>query len=119
VDKLLLRGFVSGHFGLGGIALGVLAAETFNATRGIQQLLLARKKRVAGSANFDVQVTLVGRPGRKTIAARAQHADFFVGWMDSSLHISLSLNSNPLILQDGLEIQQPSKWLIVRLLQQA
>jgi protein-S-isoprenylcysteine O-methyltransferase Ste14 len=36
--------------------------------------------------------------------------------MDSCLHVSLSLNSNPLILQERLEIQQPSKSLIVRLL---
>jgi hypothetical protein len=58
----------------------------------------------------------VGGPGRETVAARAHYADFFVSRMDGSLHVSLSLNSNPLILQDGPEIQQPSKWLIVRLL---
>jgi hypothetical protein len=61
----------------------------------------------------------VGRPRRETIAARAHNADFVVRGMNGCLHIALNLNSNPLILQERPEIQQPSKSLIVRLLSEA
>jgi hypothetical protein len=27
------------------------------------------------------------RPGREAVAACAHHADFFVSWMDGSLHV--------------------------------
>jgi hypothetical protein len=112
------NGLLFRSFGLGGIALGVLASETLHATCGIEQLLLAGEKRMAIGADFHMEVALVGRPRRETIAARAQNADFVVRGMNGCLHIA-NLNSNPLILQERPEIQQPSKSLIVRLLSEA
>jgi hypothetical protein len=118
-NGLLFRSSGLGDLGLGGIALGVLASETLHATCGIEQLLLAGEKRMAMGADFHMEVALVGRPRRETIAARAQNADFVVRGMNGCLHIALNLNSNPLILQERPEIQQPSKSLIVRLLSEA
>ena len=47
---------------------------------------LASEKRVAIGADFYVDVALMGRTGRKRVAARAMHAHFVVCGMDSCLH---------------------------------
>jgi hypothetical protein len=48
--------FRSGCFGLSCIAFGVFAAEALHAACGIHKLLLARKKGVAGGADFYADV---------------------------------------------------------------
>src|ERR1017187_2614173 len=63
-----------GGFGLASVGLGILAAETLDASGGVHQLLLAGEKWVAGGANFHADVALVGRTGHKCVAARAMHA---------------------------------------------
>src|SRR5215470_9424563 len=56
----------------------VLPAETLNASGGVHQLLLAREKRVAIGADFQVDVALVGGAGGKRVSACTVHAHFFV-----------------------------------------
>ena len=47
------------------VGLGVLAAEALDAACGVDQLLLAGEERVAGGADFDDDVALVGGAGLK------------------------------------------------------
>ena len=60
-----------GGFCYGLVALGVLAAEPFNAASSIYQALFAGKERVANRADFDVNVALVGRARFKIASAGA------------------------------------------------
>ena len=69
----------------------VLAAEALDAACRIDQLLLARKERVASGADFYVDIALVGRTGRKVVAARAHNPDFVIVWM------------NPLLWHDSIK----------------
>src|ERR1019366_7954793 len=48
-----------GGFGLASVGLGVLAAETLDASGGVHQLLLAGEERMAGGADFHADVALV------------------------------------------------------------
>jgi hypothetical protein len=63
----------------------VLAAEALNAACRIDQLLLAGEERVAGGADFYVDVALVGRASREIVAARAYNPDFVIVWMNTLL----------------------------------
>src|SRR5580658_5857662 len=81
--------------GLGRRVLGVLAAEALHSSGSIHQLLLARKERMAGRADFYADITLVGGPGNKRIAARAMHAHFVISGMNGWFHIGSDLNTNP------------------------
>jgi hypothetical protein len=67
-----------GGGGFAGVGGGYLAAEAFDAACGVDQLLLAGKERVAGGADFDDDVALVGGAGLKCIAAGALDVDGFV-----------------------------------------
>jgi hypothetical protein len=62
----------------GRLRLGVLAAEALDASRGVDQLLLAGKEGVASGADFDVDVALVGGAGLEARAAGAHNAHFVV-----------------------------------------
>src|SRR5690349_9968830 len=66
--------------------LSVLAAETLDAASGVDQLLLAREKRVAVRADFYVDVVLARRAGQETVATGAVNAHFVVVGMNSCLH---------------------------------
>jgi hypothetical protein len=77
------RGSSLGGFGLAGIGLGVLAAETLNPARGIDQLLLTGEEGVTGGANFHVDIALVCGTRFKGGTARALHPDLFITWMYS------------------------------------
>ena len=79
------------NLGLGRFFLGVLAAETFDATGGVHELLLARKERMAIGADFYVDVALVGRTSAETVAARAHDANLVVSGMNGCLHVLLPL----------------------------
>src|SRR5579863_253767 len=63
---------------LGRFGLCVLAAEALDAAGGVHQLLLAGEKGMAGGADFNTDVALMGRPGHKCVATRAMHAHFVV-----------------------------------------
>ena len=64
-----------GGLGLARVGLGKFTSETLHAARRIDQLLLAGKERVAGSADFDDDVALVRGAGLKVIAAGALDGD--------------------------------------------
>jgi hypothetical protein len=53
--------------------LGVLAPEPLNASRRVNQPLLAGKERVANRADFHMDVALVGRTRFKIASAGANH----------------------------------------------
>ena len=85
-SKLLLCSFRFGGFGLGGVGFGVLAAEALDATGGVHQLLLAGKERVAGGADFHVDIALVGRAGKRTYCRTRNGREFLRrrdGWLPS------------------------------------
>src|ERR1700733_11177383 len=62
--------------------LGVLPAEAFHTTGRIQHLLLAGEERMAIRANFYVDISTMGRPRRKVVAASAQDANLIVCGMN-------------------------------------
>ena len=69
----------------------VLAAEALDAACRIDQLLLAGEERMASGADFYVDIALMGRTGRKVVAARANNPDFVIVWM------------NPLLWHDSIK----------------
>ncbi len=60
------------------IRLGKLATEALHAAGRVDQLLLTRKERVAGSADFQHDIALVRRAGLKVVTARALDGDHVV-----------------------------------------
>ena len=62
-------------FGLACVGLGELAAEALDAACGVDQLLLAGEERVAGGADFEDDVALVGGAGLKVSSAGALDVD--------------------------------------------
>ena len=81
-----LLSFFSG-FLFSRIAFGILAAEALHAASGVHKLLLAGKEGMAGSADFNADVSFMGRAGNKCVSASAMHADFTVVWMNSCFHV--------------------------------
>src|SRR6266404_3067215 len=71
--------------------LAITPIETIHASRRVNQLLLARKKRMASRANLNVQITFARRARLKSLAASAGHRDFLIFRMDSGFHLSLTL----------------------------
>jgi hypothetical protein len=69
--------------GFAGVRLGELAAEALDATCGVDQLLLAGEKRVAGGADFEDDVAFVRGAGLKVIAAGALDRGDGVVWVNS------------------------------------
>ena len=84
------------RFRLSGVALGVLAPEALDATRGVHKLLLAGKKGMASGADFHGNIALVSRAGDKCIAAGAMHANFSVIRMDGCFHVDSYTSIQPL-----------------------
>ena len=83
-----LLGSVLRRAGLRGceFVLGVLAAEALYAASGIHKLLLSCKERMAGRADFNADIALMGGAGNKGIAARAVHANFVISGMNGCFH---------------------------------
>jgi len=71
-------------------SLAVATIESIDATRGVNQLLLAGEKRMASRTNFYVQIALLGRTCLKTFAARASYRDFAIFRMNSSFHFAIT-----------------------------
>ena len=67
----------------------VLLVEFVDATRGVEDLLLARVERMAVRADFDRKVVSQSRPRLECVPARAGDADFFVFRMRIGFHGSL------------------------------
>ena len=75
----------------GGRAFGLLAVtlvEAIDASRGIDQLLLAGKERVTCGTDFHVQVALLGRARLKRLPAGAGNGDINVFRVNSWFHYS-------------------------------
>src|ERR1700733_1067541 len=81
--KPLFPGRCSGR---GVFLLGVLSAEALDAAGGVHQLLFAGEERMAARANFYADITLMGGPRHKCIAAGTVHAYFVVCGMNSCFH---------------------------------
>jgi len=73
-------------FGCGFLAIALV--EAIDASRGIDQLLLAGKERVASGTNFDVQVTFLGGASFERLATRASNGNFVIFGMNSWFHVS-------------------------------
>jgi hypothetical protein len=84
IPKDLLGASLGCSFGL--VGLGILAAETFDASGGIDQFLFAGEERMAVGADFYVDVALMSGAGHETVPARAHHTDLPVCRMDIGLH---------------------------------
>jgi hypothetical protein len=69
--------------------LAIALVESINASRGVDQLLLAREKRMTSRADFDVQVAFFGRTSLECLAASAANGDFYVFRMNSWFHLLL------------------------------
>jgi len=78
--------FGSGRFGL---FLGVAAVESVDAAGRINQLLLAGEERMAGRADFHVQVALFSRSSLKCFAARTGDGHFLISGMNFWFHYFL------------------------------
>ena len=74
-----------------GFHFGVLAAEALDATRCIDQLLLAGKERVAVGADFRVDVVFVRGARGEVVATCANHSNFVIVRMNSLLRHDSSL----------------------------
>ena len=72
-------------------SLAITTIESIDASRGINQLLLAGEKRMASRTNFYVQIALFGRTRLKRFAARACHGDFSIFRMNSRFHFAITL----------------------------
>jgi hypothetical protein len=81
-------GASSGSVRLGAAEIAVFLTEAFNATGGINDLLLAGIEGVAGGTHFNVQTGPAdGRAGDEAVATRAGDGDFFVLGMDVGFHV--------------------------------
>jgi hypothetical protein len=69
--------------GLAGVRCRELAAEALDASCGVDQLLLAGEERVAGGADFEDDVALVGGAGLKVRTAGALNGNGLVFWVNS------------------------------------
>src|ERR1044072_1721484 len=67
--------------------LAIALVEAVDASRGIDQLLLAGKERVASGTNFDVQGTFLCRARLERLAARAGDGNINVFWVNSWFHL--------------------------------
>ena len=70
-----------------GLLHAITLAEFLDAASGVDNLLLAGIERMAGRANFDVQLIFAQRgAGYESVATRAGDSDFFVIGMNAGFH---------------------------------
>ena len=84
----------------------ITLVEAVYASGSVNELLLARKERVAGGADFNADVALVGRAGGKGVAACTMHAHFTISRMNRGFHDCSGLECNLLILLEAGRIHQ-------------
>jgi hypothetical protein len=65
----------------------VFLPEALDAASGIDNLLLARVKRMAGGTNFDMQWLATGGAGREGVATTAGDVDFNVIRVNAGFHV--------------------------------
>jgi len=71
--------------------LGVLFAEAFDPTCGIDQLLLTGVKRMARRTNFCMNLPAESRTGLKSVPAITANGAYFILGMDTFFHLLFSL----------------------------
>ncbi len=81
----------------------VLFLEPAHSASGVDNLLLAGVKRVAGRADLYVQFTVQGRTGLETIAAGTDHLDGLVCRMGIGLHGWRLCVTDPALTRRGPE----------------
>jgi hypothetical protein len=83
---LLFGGFSLGSFDFGG-GVGVFLGEAFDATGGVDELLLAGEEGMATGADFDVKpVTLDGGTGGEIVTAGAVYGDLVIVGVNTGFH---------------------------------
>ena len=82
----MTSGLFRGGGAFGRRFLSVTLVEAVNASRGVDQLLLAREERVTSRADFYVQVALLGGSGGERLAAGAGNINIDVFRMNSWFH---------------------------------
>src|SRR6266849_10115103 len=87
----------SGRFGFGRRLLAIAPVESIHAAGGIDQLLLARKERMAGRTDFHVQLAFTRRTRFESLAAGAGHCYLIVFRMNSGFQFFLTLYSCHLV----------------------
>jgi hypothetical protein len=94
-----------GSRGFGRWFLAIALVEAIDASRGVDQLLFAGEERVAGRANFDVQVALLGRARLERLAASAGNSYIDVFWVNSWFHLVTFYRRHPgrIFKQDMIE----------------
>jgi len=85
---LCLRGRSGGYFAgfLDCFGLGHPLVEAVNAAFGVDELLATGIERVAGGADFDAEVSFIGRPSLKGAATGTRDLYDVIGGVDSSFH---------------------------------
>jgi len=86
----LVASLLSGRGGFLRTLLAIPLVKAVDASRGIDELLLAGEKRMARRANFNVQVAILGGTSLKALAARAGNRDFLILRMYFWFHDSLN-----------------------------
>lgn len=81
-----IQGLFRGGSALGRRFLAVTLIKAIDASRGIDQLLLTGKERVAGGTDFHVQVALLGRARLECLAAGAGNSYLNVFRVNSWFH---------------------------------
>ena len=66
--------------------LSITPVESIHAAGGIDQFLLAGKKRMTGRTNFDMQIAFARRAGFKSLATGAGHGYLFIFRVNSGFH---------------------------------
>lgn len=90
--------------GLGGF-LAVTLVEAIDASCGIDELLFARKERMASRTNFDVQVTFARRARFERLAARAGDVYFVIFGMNSWFHTDVIIGFGIQIVKFGQDLR--------------
>src|SRR5436305_6438713 len=70
--------------------LAIAPVKSIHASRGINQFLLTGEERMAGRANFDVQITFKDVASLKNLASGASHRYFVILRMNSGFHSLLA-----------------------------
>ena len=80
-----------------GFLLTITPVEAIHAAGSIDQLLLARKKRMAGGTDFNMEIAFTGRACLERLAAGAGHSYFFIFRVNSRFHFLYHLYSSRLV----------------------
>ena len=82
------------------LGFGVLAAKSLDSSSRIHNLLLTRKKRMAGRADFHVDIAFVSGTGGKRASTCAANTHFIVCGMNTCLHNRKLTSPKDTILQE-------------------